>query len=269
MNVGNVGAPDVSIEDLLLDGRVRLEDLVDRDALDELCRSFVVLFGIPVRIYSSEGALLADAAAEQELCAYVNTTANGQRACASIVGAVKARDAGASGDVIHPCFTGAAYRIIALEYDGRRVGRIIVGPFLPSTVVSAPSSLARHRRGDRQGARDRALRQDAEGEARDDHAHHRSPQGLAGSHLLQRAQGARHEQDAPRERARELPPARGQDGAPSGGVRSPQGARPAEIELPGDRQPRASHPAHVDHRVQRDAGRRASRARSRPSSSIS
>jgi two-component system, NarL family, sensor histidine kinase BarA len=141
VNVGSVGAPDVTIEDLLLDGRVRLEDLVDRDALDELCRSFVVLFGIPVRIYSSDGALLADAAAEQELCAYVNGTADGRRACASIVGAVKARDAGTSGDVMHPCFTGAAYRIMALEYDGRRVGRIIVGPFLPSTVVSVPSSL--------------------------------------------------------------------------------------------------------------------------------
>ena len=72
MNVEDVGAPDVSIEDLLLDGRVRLEDLVDRDALDELCRSFFALFGIPVRIYSTDGALLADAAAEQELCAYVN-----------------------------------------------------------------------------------------------------------------------------------------------------------------------------------------------------
>ncbi len=137
----NVDAPHVSIEDLLLDGRVRLEDLVDRDALDELCRSFVVLFGIPVRIYSSDGALLADAAAEQDLCAYVNGTPDGRRACASTVGAVKARDAGASGDVMHPCFTGAAYRIIALEYDGRRVGRIIVGPFLPSTVTTVPSSL--------------------------------------------------------------------------------------------------------------------------------
>ncbi len=137
----SVDAPHVSIEDLLLDGRVRLEDLVDRDALDELCRSFVVLFGIPVRIYSSDGALLADAAGEQDLCAYVNGTPDGRRACASTVGAVKARDAGASGDVVHPCFTGAAYRIIALEYDGRRVGRIIVGPFLPATVTVVPSSL--------------------------------------------------------------------------------------------------------------------------------
>ena len=67
------------MEDLVLDGRLRLEDLVDRDGLDELCKSFFALFGIPVRIYSSEGALLADAAGEQELCAYVNTHARGPR----------------------------------------------------------------------------------------------------------------------------------------------------------------------------------------------
>ena len=133
--------PDVSVDDLLLDGRVNLEDMVDRDALDELCRSFVSLFGIPMRIYSKEGALLADTAGEQEICVYVNTTTEGRRACSSTVAAVRARDAGPSGDVMHPCFTGAAYRIIALEYDSRLVGRIIVGPFLPATVIDAPRTL--------------------------------------------------------------------------------------------------------------------------------
>jgi signal transduction histidine kinase len=134
-------APTISAEDLLLDGRIHLEDLVDRDALDELCKSFVALFGIPVRIYSSDGALLADTAGEHDLCVYVNKTPEGRRACASTVAAVRARDAGAAGDVIHPCFTGAAYRIIALEYDGRRVGRLIVGPFLPNNVAEAPQTL--------------------------------------------------------------------------------------------------------------------------------
>jgi two-component system, NarL family, sensor histidine kinase BarA len=125
--------PPVSVEDLVLDGRVRIEDLVDREGLDELCRSFHTLFGIPVRIYSSEGALLADATGEHELCAYVNTTPDGRKACAAIVGGVKTLDPGDAGDVTHPCFTGAIYRVIALEYDGRRVGRMIVGPFLGSS----------------------------------------------------------------------------------------------------------------------------------------
>jgi signal transduction histidine kinase len=57
------------------------------------------------------------------------------------VGAVRARDTGDQADVVYPCFTGAAYRIFALEYDRRRVGRLIVGPFLPTSVTEAPSSL--------------------------------------------------------------------------------------------------------------------------------
>jgi signal transduction histidine kinase len=134
-------APDVPVEDLTLDGRVRLEELVDREALDELCKSFHRLFGIPVRIYSGEGMLLADAGAEHEVCAYVNTTKDGRNACGTTVSAVKARDPGEQLDVVVPCFTGAAYRIIAIDYDARRVGRLIVGPFLPANVADPPQSL--------------------------------------------------------------------------------------------------------------------------------
>jgi signal transduction histidine kinase len=137
----NADAPTVNIDDLLLDGRIRLEDMVDREGLDELCSSFLTLFGIPIRIYSSDGALLAKAGDEYELCAYVNTTPGGRKECASIVGAVKVRDPGDTGDVVHACFTGAAYRVIALKYDGRRVGRLIVGPFLPASVADVPASL--------------------------------------------------------------------------------------------------------------------------------
>ncbi|HZU84778.1 MAG TPA: ATP-binding protein [Polyangiaceae bacterium] len=134
-------APHVSAEDLLLDGRIRVEDLVDRAGLEELCKSFQSLFGIPVRIYSSDGSLLGDAVGEHELCAYVNTTPGGRSACEATVAAVRARDPGPSGDVSHACFTGAAYRVMALEYEGRRVGRLVLGPFLPANVAEAPASL--------------------------------------------------------------------------------------------------------------------------------
>jgi signal transduction histidine kinase len=136
-------APHVNVDDLILAERVRIEDMVDRDGLDELCRTFHALFGIPVRIYSTDGTMLADAVREQELCALVNTSIEGRNACAATVGAAKGREPGDSGDVLHPCFTGAVYRIVALEYDGRRVGRLIVGPFLPSSVSEVPASLER------------------------------------------------------------------------------------------------------------------------------
>jgi signal transduction histidine kinase len=133
--------PHVDVDDLVLHGRVRLEDLVDREGLDELCQTFVTLFGIPVRIYSSEGSLLGGVAGEQDLCSYVNTTPQGRKACGAIVGAVKAREPDGTGDVVTQCFTGAAYRTLALEYDGRRVGRLIVGPFLPTPLADVPPAL--------------------------------------------------------------------------------------------------------------------------------
>jgi two-component system sensor histidine kinase BarA len=135
------GEPDVRSEDLLFDGRVRIEDLVDREGLDELCKSFQTLFGISVRVYSADGALLADAGSEQELCAFVNTTGEGRKACAAVVGAVRAREPGETGDVVQPCFTGAQYRIMTIEYDGRRVGRLIVGPFVAGKQADPPPTL--------------------------------------------------------------------------------------------------------------------------------
>jgi two-component system sensor histidine kinase BarA len=128
-------------EDFALDGKLRLEDLVKREALEELCRSFFALFGIPVRIYSNEGTLLADMNKEQEICAYVNTLFKGRAACGATVSAAKSMDPGGTGDVMHPCFTGAAYRIIALDYEGRRIGRLVIGPFLPPNVTEPPESL--------------------------------------------------------------------------------------------------------------------------------
>jgi len=127
--------------DANLDGRLRLEELVHREALGELCKSFYDLFGIPVRIYSSEGLLLADESKGQTICAYVNSSARGRAACATIVDAVKRADPGEKGDVVHPCFTGAAYRVIAIDYEGRQIGRLIVGPYLPAQSVAMPPTL--------------------------------------------------------------------------------------------------------------------------------
>ena len=134
------GGPTLDI-DANMDGRLRLEELVHRDALTELCTSFFDLFGIPVRIYSSEGTLVADVSKAQEICGYVNESTKGRAACASVVGGVRRADPGPEGDVIHPCFTGAAYRIIGIDYEGRQIGRLIVGPYLPAQTVDMPASL--------------------------------------------------------------------------------------------------------------------------------
>lgn len=118
----------------------RLDEVVDRDALAEVCRSFHGLFGLSIRVISREGSLLADVHAEQSLCRYVNTLGQGKRACAATVGHVKTLEP-TDEVLVHPCFTGAVYRVVPIDYQGRRVGRIVVGPYLPAETREVPRSL--------------------------------------------------------------------------------------------------------------------------------
>lgn len=130
-----------ALDALTLGHGLRLEDLVDREALSEVCKSFFTLFGIPVRIYAQDGQMLADAVQDQAICSYLQGLRDGRAACGATVAAVKGGDPGQAGDATHPCFTGAMYRIVGLDYDGRRLGRVILGPYLPLEVKEVPRSL--------------------------------------------------------------------------------------------------------------------------------
>ena len=124
----------------------RLEELVDRRALTEMILSFEKLFGVPIRVLSGSGAVLAGGAALAPVCALVNEHAPGRRACAEVlveVDHVALPIVGAFGPAsstvprasleptAHRCFTGATYRTLPIEYDRRPIGRIVLGPYLP------------------------------------------------------------------------------------------------------------------------------------------
>ena len=126
--------------DLLMGDVVRLEDVLGRDAVTTVCKSFFALFGLPVRVISQDGDLLADVYEDRALCRYLNTGETGQRACAEVVnGARNVVPQGASH--LHACFTGAVYRIVPLTYQNRPLGRFIIGPYVPAETESAPPSL--------------------------------------------------------------------------------------------------------------------------------
>jgi two-component system sensor histidine kinase BarA len=118
----------------------RIDDLVDREALGEVCRSFFDLFGLPIRLFSAEGALLADVHQQRSICSYLNGLPEGRLACGKTVADVRVRIP-ESGVIVHPCFTGAVYRIVPIMYDGRRLGRFVVGPYLPAELREVPKSL--------------------------------------------------------------------------------------------------------------------------------
>ncbi len=127
--------PDLTLADV-----ARLEDIVDRGALAEVCRSFFELFSIPIRVFSRDGTLLADVHEARAICTYVNTLKEGRPACSALVAEVKGIDP-PDGPVVHPCFTGAVYRVVPIDYQGRRLGRFVVGPYLPAEVREVPRSL--------------------------------------------------------------------------------------------------------------------------------
>jgi signal transduction histidine kinase len=131
---------DTNAADILMGDVVRLEDVLSRDSVTSVSKSFFALFGLPVRVISHEGDLLADVHRDRPLCNYVNTLSNGERECANTVGVV--RDLEPNGQtIVHPCFTGAVYRIAPLAYQGRPIGRLIVGPYVPAETQAPPASL--------------------------------------------------------------------------------------------------------------------------------
>ncbi|WP_437508596.1 sensor histidine kinase [Sorangium sp. So ce1099] len=96
------------VVDLVGIGPLSLEDLVDRQALGEMAASFHKLFGLPIRIQSTGGATLAESGAE----------------------------------LAEAPFTGALYQVFPIEYDGRTIGRSVLGPYLPEDAAAAPLAQA-------------------------------------------------------------------------------------------------------------------------------
>jgi signal transduction histidine kinase len=117
----------------------RLEDLIDRDALPEVAASFERLFHVPVRFVAASGTLLGEAGAPAELCGLVGESTDGRRACDRVIDEVRRIALRADSICDHACFTGARYRVLPLVYDGRVLGRVVLGPL---RATEAPSTLS-------------------------------------------------------------------------------------------------------------------------------
>jgi two-component system, NarL family, sensor histidine kinase BarA len=118
---------NVTIAPAPIEGDTRLEDLVDRTSLDELCSSVFALFGLPVRVVSADGTVYGQVSHEHEVCAFVATAPGPRAACRATRDAVRTESHDAAG--AHPCFTGLQYRVDPFMYDARLYGKIVIGPF--------------------------------------------------------------------------------------------------------------------------------------------
>ncbi len=130
-----------TFDELTLGHGVSLEDLIDRDALGEMVKSFYELFGVPLRIFSDEGKLLGDAAEQNPLYAFLNSAKGGRAALSDVAAKVKNLGLGEDGMASYPCATGESYLVAAIQYDGKRIGRMILGPFVAPGQQEPPAAL--------------------------------------------------------------------------------------------------------------------------------
>jgi signal transduction histidine kinase len=134
-------APTRTLDDLTLGNGIKLDELVDRQALGEILGSLYELFQIPLRIFSEDGRLLADVGRDVDLYSYLNGFKRPRAALEQVIAAVKNAVPGSDGGLTIPCVSGAEYQISALEYDGRVIGRVILGPYVLASAAASVESL--------------------------------------------------------------------------------------------------------------------------------
>lgn len=135
-------AVEKSLDDLTLADRFELDELVDRQALAEVTRSFEELFDVSLRLYGGSGKLLADTTLRPKLYEYLEGHRKSRTALQELVANVRRAQPSGS-PIVESCVSGARYRISTVAYEGRPVGRIILGPYRPSQDVDVPEALFR------------------------------------------------------------------------------------------------------------------------------
>lgn len=130
-----------SLDDLALAQDFQLEELLDRPALLEMAKSFEDLFQVGLRVYSQSGALLADTSRMPALYTALSKSKAGSRAVGELISAVRGRKPDKRETISIPCVSGGRYLSSNIVYEGRILGRTIVGPFVSPTETQIPPSL--------------------------------------------------------------------------------------------------------------------------------
>jgi signal transduction histidine kinase len=135
--------PIRSLDELTIEAKFSVQELVSRSALEELLSSIYDLFGIASRVFASDGVLVAEAGTGSALQAYLGTLPGGRRLVRETVELVKTAAPKPTESQQLQSPTGERYVVVGLDYDGRLLGRIVIGPFLLTDDRDPPEALVR------------------------------------------------------------------------------------------------------------------------------
>ncbi len=133
--------PPRSLDELTLDTRFNMQELISRESFEDLLRSLHELFGVSLRVFAMDGVLFAEAGPASPLQAYLSTLPGGRRLVRETVESVKGAAPGPKSKELLTGATGERYVVVALDYDGRPLGRIVIGPYVDTTSSEIPTAL--------------------------------------------------------------------------------------------------------------------------------
>lgn len=123
--------------DSVLQRQLSLVELLDLASFTEVCKSFVDLYRVGVKVFAADGTRLVDVkTGSGDFCAYMFTRTPGKQLCTETVTYLRTHpmepDAHASQS--RDCFSGCRYVMTPIVHEGDVVGRIVFGPFVPDDV---------------------------------------------------------------------------------------------------------------------------------------
>lgn len=139
----------------VLQRKLTLSDMLDLPSFSDVCKGFVELYRIGLKVFDERGQKLIDyKIGNPDFCGYVFSFAGGRAQCTRTVARVKdgplasgdgarepATGEGPAGSVTVQCFTGCRYLVVPVTNEGDVLGRIVFGPFVPDDLRELPASL--------------------------------------------------------------------------------------------------------------------------------
>ncbi|MFN7132045.1 MAG: ATP-binding protein [Myxococcales bacterium] len=141
----------------VLQRKLTLGDMLDLASFTDVCKGFVELYRIGLKVFDERGQKLIDIKmGNADFCGYVFTFNGGRAQCTRTVARVKdgalapdelARKPltqdGPQGAITVQCFTGCRYLVVPIAHEGDHLGRIVFGPFVPDELKELPQTLVR------------------------------------------------------------------------------------------------------------------------------
>ena len=120
-----------------------LGEIIEQPLLEEVCRNYRDLFGIPIRVFDIKGALIAETTGPEPICQYLNQFDNSKKICTKTRLEVKRAELGAeiqdATDV--DCVCGLRYSMFPIVFRNETVGKLTFGPYLPTELNDIPEAV--------------------------------------------------------------------------------------------------------------------------------